>query len=133
MEDTLINLETAKLLKKVKFDVECANYFYYEKENDDVLGKVYEDNEEFYYRPSQDLLKKWLRKTYNININIKHIPHNQKYGFSVTGGYNEKTGGIIVSYNFKGFDSYEECLEEGLQQCLNIIKDGKITKETKRD
>lgn len=122
MEEILISLETAKLAKKKEFNISCVNYFYYGKERDDILGKVYEDNDEFYYRPTQDLLKKWLRVKYNYNINIKHITHNQKYGFSVTGNYDEKTGGIIIPYNFKGYDSYEECLENALQQCLNIIK-----------
>ena len=71
--------------------------------------------------PTQSLIQRWIREIHKININIKHIPHNQKYGYSLTGSYNEGTHGILKSYDFKSFETYEKALEEGLQECLKII------------
>ena len=132
MEDTLVSYNTALLAKEVGFDsdyvIQCyrknGNVTLYSKQahtHCTSVGKSIFENFDC-LAPTQSLLSKWLRVKYNYNINVKHITHNQKYGFSVTGNYDEKTGGIIIPYNFKGYDSYEECLENALQQCLNIIK-----------
>lgn len=139
MEYTLVSYETALLAKEKGFDEFCNDvYTDYLQDTEYSKKGIYlstdstlkgrnsylEKNEyyELFTAPQQYVLQKWLRVKYNYNINVKHITHNQKYGFSVTGNYDEKTGGIIIPYNFKGYDSYGECLENALQQCLNIIK-----------
>ena len=139
MENNLVSFEVAKLAKEIGFDEFCENIYTdylqdteYQKKgiyfnpNSILKGRnsYLEKNEyyELFTAPEKSILRSWLIKKYNYNINTKHIPHNQRYGFSVTGNYDDKTGGIIIPYNFKGYESDEECLENALEQVLTLIK-----------
>lgn len=67
-------------------------------------------------------IQKWIRE--------KHLLHIEIYGF--VSGDEQTTQYYYCIRNMKKycdltddsetFDSYEECLEDALQQCLNIIK-----------
>ncbi len=76
--------------------------------------------------PKYVFLQSWLRKKYNIHITPRHSPHNQKYGYVITGEWGKENRGIIKSYDFQNYNSYEEALEAGLQEGLKLInKDDK--------
>lgn len=121
MEDKIVSYETAKLAKEIGFDISCDNYFYYEKENNDILGKIYEDNKEFYYRPEQSLLQKWIRE--------KHLLHIEIYGFVSSDEQTRQYYYCIrnmkkycdLTDDSETFDTYEECLESALKYCLASI------------
>lgn len=64
----------------------------------------------------------WLREEHNIVVTPKHNTFNQRFGYFITGGYTAETNGILKSYDFKTFDSYEEALTEGLSEGIKFIK-----------
>lgn len=72
--------------------------------------------------PTQDDLHEWLRKEHKIFINMKHIVFNQKFGYSITGAYQNGEQGVLKSYDWTKFESWEECLEDALVEALNFIK-----------
>jgi len=72
--------------------------------------------------PTQSELQTWLRENHNININIRHKTFNQTYGYDITGNYHEGERGVLKSYDFKGFEEYEQALEDGLLEALRLIK-----------
>ena len=70
---------------------------------------------------SQSLLQKWLREKYNIHleVNYREFVVNVKGSYFYSFSINESYFGRNV---FEGFDTYEEALEEGLINALNILK-----------
>lgn len=65
--------------------------------------------------------KKWFRILHNYNINIFHLPFNQKFAYSVTSGYNLNNG-TVISYSFKHHSSYEEASQYAIEECIKLIK-----------
>lgn len=79
-----------------------------------------EDCHHMYEAPFQSELQKWLREEYNLNICI--IPNIIGYELAL---YNKtRFKGIKIKGN-NLFQTYEECLEEGLIQLLNKISNKK--------
>lgn len=123
MENKIVSYETAKLAKEIGFDISCDNYFYYERENNDILGKIYEDNEEFYYCPEQSLLQKYLREKHNIYVSVdfkSYLPDVPKY-YAVVKSIGSKNMGERLLDGFTLYSNYEEALEEGLFESLKLI------------
>lgn len=122
MEEQLILLETAILCKEKGFDE--PTFSYYEKGKLQTRAKDHFHNDNFYdgmgyikhSAPTQSLLQKWLREKYNIHI---HIIYNfGTYLYSI-----KKLNDVIQpDTSFKEFKSYEEALEIGLFEVLNLIK-----------
>lgn len=119
--ETLITFKTAKLAKDKEFGYDFTGTHY-------VPGFYSEDGENFeefemqqenayrldyYIRPSQSVLQKWLREEHNIDILI-----------------NKTISGIYYYIIWKGstklkpigrFYKYEDCFEDGLFEALNLI------------
>lgn len=135
MEEQLISLETAKLAKEKGFDWECNCVFFEDGIDDDLLyyeasaGKTQNslleehyfscDDKPFCTAPTQSLLQKWLREVHKIDV------------YSTWGTYLEKTvwyfynSKISIGATFsskKHWNTYEEALEAGLFEALNLIK-----------
>ncbi len=136
MEETLISFETAKLAKDRGFDLECK-YRYYKVYAGSTLNKVGHNVGDFVLStinkndnslgvaslaeaPTQALLQRWLREVYNIHLMVEPYYNEEKllvYGFDlITERAEEET---IIE---KGFKTYEEALEIGLQEALKLIK-----------
>lgn len=73
-----------------------------------------------YFAPTQSLLQKWLREVHNTHLMVEPYYNGEKllvYGFDlITERAEEET---IIE---KGFKTYEEALEIGLQEALKLIK-----------
>ena len=69
-----------------------------------------------YLAPTQSLLQKWIRETYNIDIESRAV---RFAGDEKSSYYQPYYNGSILT--MKKFDSYEEALEEGLYQALLLI------------
>ena len=136
MEETLISFETAKSAKDREFDLECK-YRYYKVYAGSTLNKVGHNVGDFVLStinkndnslgvaslaeaPTQALLQRWLREVYNIHLMVEPYYNEEKllvYGFDlITERAEEET---IIE---KGFKTYEEALEIGLQEALKLIK-----------
>lgn len=72
--------------------------------------------------PPQSIAQKWLRETKNIHICVYNCACG--YGYEISKADN---GTHIASSTYKGtndggeWDTYEEALEAGLVECLNLI------------
>jgi hypothetical protein len=146
MKEQLISFETAKLAKEKGFNVyveHMQTYFSHEMwdkylyPNSDVgdfqysetakrtkdIGFALNENypvpfyEPYYMCPTQSFLQKWLREVHNYHIEIHQIPIHPTYNFAIVwifNGVHCKTG--------DGYKTYEEALEAGLVETLNLIK-----------
>jgi hypothetical protein len=132
MQDTLITFETSKLAKEKGFfdkniygEVRLSQYNFYD--DNGVLRKIdeaFELTKDFDLKnccnaPTQSLLQKWLREAYNIHLLIEPYYNEHKvlvYGFDLL---TESTKEEILRE--KGFKTYEEALEVGLQEALKLV------------
>jgi hypothetical protein len=141
MKEQLISFDTAKLAKeKGFFDKSIRGgirisqpYFYNEKgvkyKFDDIFN---EDNignlNNCYNAPTQSLLQKWLREKHGIHIQVyvmeKWLENGNEMDvwFEVNLKTTNRLNGLSnVKSNMLEFNSYEEALEEGLQEALKLI------------
>ena len=142
MKEQLITFETAVLAKEKGFVNGTKGCFIvYKEDNINPKGDKGTKKGEFEYckgfslkngeldsdedynyleRPTQSLLQKWLREVYNTHLMVEPFYNEQKvlvYGFDlITERIEEET---IVE---KGFKTYEEALEVGLQEALKLIE-----------
>jgi len=136
IEEKIINFETAKLAKNFGFDLEC--YYAYNNEKNlelalDFIGEYkftindIDNANNNYYKsllaPSQFLLQTWLREKYKFHVCIETLFDHEIYGqkdkwkFTIT-----HLNSAAYYDNLNEYDSYEECLEAGLQKALTLIK-----------
>ena len=112
-----VGFDTAKMLKEAGFDVPCTSQYtegmgvwnveYPYNFNADDLG---------YSRPTQALAARWLREVHNIAILITPL----LYGWTVDLFNIEKFQYILCNQD-TDVDTYEEALEDGLQEALQVI------------
>ena len=134
MEDQLVGFETAKLAKEKGFDGLVRDAYY---ANSPELSKlmreecwdgypVNSEDKAYLATPTQSLLQRWLREVHKIH----------SFAWCNASGWGweiEKTNGTHISImdidgNVKGtepesgmFKTYEDALEEGLQEALKAI------------
>lgn len=132
MEEQLISFETAKLAKEKGFldktfegEIRISQQNIYSPDgNLHSLEKALWSSafklKDCFNTPTQSLLQKWLREKYNIHLLIEPYYDEQRvlvYGFDlITEKSEEET---ILE---RGFKTYEEALEIGLQEALKLIK-----------
>lgn len=127
MED-VVSFEVAKLLKKVGFNYKVQNYYNHKNiiTNDGSNVANY-NHKEFstLSAPTQSLAQKFLQEKYCLNINIKHKPTSQTYGYSITGLY-DKDNDYIANKIYHKFETYESALEDALLTCLSKDEKGEF-------
>lgn len=64
----LITYPTAKLAKEKGFTNVCENYFYRKNENNESIGRIYSDEEDFCERPIQSELQDWLIEKHGVAV-----------------------------------------------------------------
>ena len=121
MEETIVSLETAKLLKEREFSVNTNAY--YDDCNKLQVDKPKNDwNDPLYLgticsAPTQSLAQQWIREK---GIHIGIYANASGWGWILT-----KCGGngscIKEIEDDTFFDTYEDALEEGLKQALKLI------------
>lgn len=137
MEEQLINFETAKLAKEKGFNIYTQKVFVETLEHTLEMGRggdctfPYQaprvlNSSEFgnwdivhCKAPTQSLLQKWLREVHNIHLLIEPYYNEQTvliYGIDVIIENSKEE--IIIE---KGFKTYEQALEIGLQEALKLI------------
>lgn len=119
MEDQLVKITTAKLAKEKGYNWGFVCFV-----------------EDYESLPTQNLLKKWLRETYNIHVEVNAYYNPAKiedklfYEFSISTKENGFEGLMEnISHKFKTnnnyyrlFNTHEEALEIGLKEGLMLIK-----------
>lgn len=137
MEDTLISLETAKLAKERGFDL-LVDYFYLtlkDSQNGEVEVRTWSTPSNFnspppnpyiieireaYSAPTQSLLQKWLREVHKYCIFV-NMYDDATYYYEVVWVYKKEAHS---QSNYNGcFSTYEEALEDGLQNVLKSLEE----------
>ena len=142
MEDEIVSLETAMLLKEKGFNEPCSYYY----EDDDLykLGYYHGDGTGFVRNnspidgrflceemqctaPTQSLAQKWLRETRNITFNANPHSNDGKIIYVVTikviSNKKHVDFNVMMTTLNKAimFKTYEDAIEAGLKYCLKSI------------
>lgn len=121
MMEEIITFETAKLAKEKGFN-SCNKLGSYNKEGNYMYEIVTDSETIAAYgllpSPTQSLLQKWLREVHSLSVKIDDYITNSRvrYDYSVSdlGSQEDNPTGV--------FETYEEALEQGLQEALSLIK-----------
>jgi len=122
MNEQLISFKTAKLAKENGFELSYVNDDWEYHYTDD--GKLLKRNI-ITMVSTQSLLQKWLREQHKIEVNISW---EQNMGwFYIIAWLYESNDMIKLElddiYNMKSeYKTYEEALEDGLYQAIDLIK-----------
>lgn len=127
MEEQLVSLKIAKLLKEKGFDEPCHNY-YVKPFKDDTIRLFYSNdvllqNSMLFciaLAPTQSLAQKWLREKHNIEAGIGYHYFAQagKISYSMIVIYDN----YMTYENVGNFTSPEEALEQAILKALKLIK-----------
>lgn len=135
MEEKIVEFRTAELASEKGFNTPCRNaYNIKSKEIENALNFTGEeffteleieasnDNEDSsILAPDQSLLQKWLREVYGIHVEPKVdvIIDHSKYAYWLKVTKGAVSSGKLPSYVY---NTYEEALEAGLVEALNLIE-----------
>ena len=128
MIDEIIKPETSKLSFEKNFNGYVDSAYLYDIINDEyhkvkewkTIMKQNPSKFEFVgYAPTQSLLQRWLREKHLIVVNVAPFwsrGGNRKYSAASSFDMSPEK-----MFRTKGFDTYEEALEEGLQKALKTL------------
>lgn len=123
MTEELVTLETAKQLRKKGFNEYCKNVIDINNIPRETLYRINDDlPKQCFSQPTQSIAQKWLRETKNLHIEIYRNACG--YGYIIVKANN---GTWMEDDDSKGpndggnWDTYEEALEAGLQEALELI------------
>lgn len=125
MQEQLITFETAKLVKEKSFDIPVDGRYYwdYKWKLSRKGATQWKKDEDSYPAPTQSLLQKWIRESNRLYIEIyvsnDHINKKQGFQYLIL-----KPDKMVIKHLKAGnilFNTYEEALEEGLKQALELI------------
>lgn len=129
IEESYISFDTAKLLKEAGFDLSCRGVYvtdrtgYYEfreydnKQTTDDLCWNTEDGFQYeYLAPTQALAARWLREVYGFCISVDYWKPDDALFYCNITQFRYGTHRLRKIYS-----SYEEALEDGIQDCLKRI------------
>lgn len=128
MKDELVSFETAKLAKEKGFNIEQAEFGlghrYYDSNSEIRYGSIKEYDDSIYYpAPTQSLLQRWLRETQHLHI-VPIFIHQENddidYHISIIDYREGRTRMRNAGFNKRW--TYEQALEKGLIEALNLIK-----------
>ena len=112
MEEVKILHETAKLAKEKGFNIGNDNSESY-NEDGSVTKAGNQNYDEICYRVTQSLLQKWLREEHGIILEVKYLVKPNVWIPLLP---------LIEDIFFFDGGTYEQALEEGLQEALKLIK-----------
>jgi len=127
MIDELISFETAKLAKEKGFDEKVyreydkSGYLRCTSKSADVVLGPYDEllKSTEYPAPTQSLLQKWLREEHKLQIAINYCGDTYP---TVEEDYDAYYPSVRNFINGNIVETYEEALEQGLQEALKLIK-----------
>lgn len=122
MEDTKVTFETAKLAKEKEFPQSRKAKGKFRDdgsiENLGIGGAMIDTCKEWYERPTQSLLAKWLREEHEIDILVQRAFSNGIKKYILTPCFDKP---IVKGYQSVEKNNYEEAYEIGLQEALKLI------------
>jgi hypothetical protein len=132
MKDKIVSFKVAKLAKEKGFDWKTL-YRYQGNKDCIVGGSLYNHNSKeeqdlwsiiLLSAPTQFLLQKWLREEKKLHISIDSLCDNDKDLSNFYWMYDIKNNStFFLEKSGINFKTYEEALEQALEEALNLIKD----------
>jgi hypothetical protein len=122
MKEKLVTFEVAKLAKEVDFDFWC-NSAYFKHECLGMATEIPKDCfiSDTYLAPTQSLLQTYIRIKYGLAV-VPTLDVELNWIYKIVSLYPCKVfEGTKLSKHSYGSD-HDKCLEEGLFECLTIIK-----------
>ena len=138
MREKLVSFKVAKLAKEKGLN-EKSQYYYvfdfgsFQRTTTPLKFKTPLENENIYQScklagsqphlalaPTQSLLQKWLREIHVLHIDLRQNFQSKGKYFIIIYETSNKYHTKFKSDNY--YNTYEEALEEGLYQTLNLIK-----------
>ena len=125
MEEKIIEFKTAKLAKEKGFNLKCKNWYDQTETLNPckgIRGAMCYTNEG--YAPTQNFLKDWLRKFYNLDVEVIVYtkPH---YCVSIVDNdsfvHNIENNNPFLEDGPLAFLTYEDAFEAGLLKALSLI------------
>ncbi len=110
IEESFVSFDTAKLLKEVGFNVPCEKWY---GESGFFMSGNYKECK----CPTQALTARWLREEHNIFIQL-----NPTFDGWLLDLFDLKKHQYILTNKDVNADSYEQALEDGLQEAIKLIK-----------
>lgn len=119
---------TAKLAKKKGFNWEVPHYYItvngkdskYPTRRTDCDAKDWNEEPSRVSAPTQAVLQRWLRESKRVVVSIDYDHSDGDYSCTIGG-----TAPCILDHVLFDFKVYEEALEVGLVDALNLLKDEK--------
>ena len=142
MEDEIVSLETAMLLKEKGFNEPCCRFYednelhelnYYQGNGAGFVRNNSPINDMMYCEgmqctaPTQSLAQKWLREVHHITFNANPHSDNEEIIYVVTikviSNKKHIDFNVMMTTLNKAimFKTYEEAIEAGLKYCLKSI------------
>lgn len=127
MKEQLITFDTAKLAKEKGFEILFPdNYYVYDKNHEKYILRILSGKRDVfngeYSAPTQSLLQKWLREEHGVMVYMNVMPLSSVIDWGYTIRYGKDIGRLIMSEEPLLFKNYEEALEKGISEALNLIK-----------
>lgn len=127
MKDELISFETAKLAKEKGFHERVIYYYIDSTKCVDRIAPgahshlhVSNKKEGYHSAPTQSLLQRWLRDVHNLHLEPKLANQESKKSYYY-GVYKWEKYRAYIKGTSKRFNTYEQALEEGLQEALKLV------------
>lgn len=119
IKEQYISLDTARMLKDASFNVPCRRH--YTKSGSTWETAVPETNDEsrdftWFPCPTQALAARWLREVYGFCISVDYWKPDDALFYCNITQFRYGTHRLRKIYS-----SYEEALEDGIQDCLKRI------------
>ena len=120
-EEDFVTFDVATALKEKGFKGRCLAYFNGGKFNKSCFSNDYNN---LHYdwlvaAPTLAEASKWLREKHNIHVEVTFM-WNMKWGYVLLNTLTHDQIGLIY-FNQKECESYEESLDLGLKEALNMI------------
>lgn len=119
IEESYVSFDTARMLKDASFDVPCRRH--HTKSGSTWETAVPETNDEsrdftWFPCPTQALAARWLREVYGFCISVDYWKPDDALFYCNITQFRYGTHRLRKLYS-----SYEEALEDGIQDCLKRI------------
>lgn len=127
MEHLFVPLDIALLAKQHGFKDECCTYFLngglQRLGGFGITNDLFDDDDDDsrIAAPIYQQLIDWFIEKHNLHITLKHRPHNQQYGFVISGKWDDKIRGIIINDFFSRL-TRKEALNKAIEETFKLIK-----------
>ena len=122
IEEQYISFETAKFAKKKGFNIPV--YTHYTKSGTvwKCEGKEnFNDSADIFSRPTHQLLARWLREERHICVEVYCTSYGFIWYICKTDGTDTKSSEYSGPNDGGAWDSYEDAMENGLQEALKML------------